>query len=164
MKYSIVLHYFISSNSEHSLRNLCNMPQQAYNITQPEVSGAQQSALTFTRAECRQILWGMIMAPTMPTACCNWGWPQPSQQGINSPLSTDTWSGAATTYYNSQSHSIQYHRRDNINTISSISYHQQCITIVVQGVRVPQSSFFNRVSDDCSSRLNHLGRWQNSLP
>lgn len=40
-----------------------------------------------------------MTAPTMPTACSSCTGPQPSQYGINIPLSSSPWSGRTITYW-----------------------------------------------------------------
>ena len=55
--------------------------------------------LTLTKAECRYMLCGMIMAPTMATACMICGVWQSEQDGRNMPLRIWVWLGFTVTYY-----------------------------------------------------------------
>lgn len=44
------------------------------------------------------MLWGIITAPTIPTACSSCTGPQPLQYGTNMPFRTSAWFGATRTY------------------------------------------------------------------
>ena len=54
---------------------------------------------TLTRAECKNKLWGIITAPTIPTACFKASLSQPVHDGTNNPWRTDGCEGAAVMYY-----------------------------------------------------------------
>ena len=56
--------------------------------------------LTLTRAECRYILCGIMMAPITPTACSTAWLSHPLHEGTNKPSNTDTWSGFTVPYWN----------------------------------------------------------------
>lgn len=54
--------------------------------------------LTFTSAECKNKLCGMMTAPTIPTACSSSSDPQFLHHGMNMPSITSSCGGAETTY------------------------------------------------------------------
>lgn len=62
------------------------------------------------------MLWGIITAPTIPTACSSCVGPQPLQYGTNMPFSTSPWFGATRTYcrqpeQNDTSHTLCFNIR-----------------------------------------------------
>lgn len=50
------------------------------------------------------MLWGMMMAPTMPTACSSSGRPQPEHEGRSRSWRSASWAGRATTYCGEEPH------------------------------------------------------------
>jgi len=54
--------------------------------------------LTLTKAECKNRLWGMITAPTMPTAWRIASLSQSAHPGIANPFTTSSCGGGFETY------------------------------------------------------------------